>query len=405
MKVLHICTGFPLSYQGGITNYVRSLADSQRIDGISVDVLGGYDTKKDDYKFTYIEYSSNIRPFALKKYKDENALEFINKLLKNNKYDVIHIHMMLDIDLDIYSIIKEYKYVISLHDYFYLCPRIVMLDKKGKLCSKFDEKKCSYCIGVLEQNRLINKIQKTIKCYPISIPSKYTKVRFSKFKALLENARYLLPVSNRVKDIYISSGINGNYKMIHIGNISANYFDQYNVQNKNNDRIKVVFIGTLSYHKGAEVLIYILKNISNRNVEFHMYGSIEKGYAKKFEQLGLNIHGRYKQSDLNKIMDGVDIGIVLSIWEDNAPQVVMEFLNFCKPIIATKMGGITDFVNNKNGFLFNPYDENEKKEVVKFINNIDNSKVEKMKSNIKKTKTPEQHSVEIINLYNEIIMQ
>lgn len=50
--------------------------------------------------------------------------------------------MILDIDWNLYDIIKNYNYIISLHDYFYLCPRICMVDRNKLLCSKYEENRC-----------------------------------------------------------------------------------------------------------------------------------------------------------------------------------------------------------------------------------------------------------------------
>lgn len=56
MKVLHICTGWPLSFSGGITNYVRSIAEEQNRNSIETYVLGKPDSVS--FEFNYINYAS-----------------------------------------------------------------------------------------------------------------------------------------------------------------------------------------------------------------------------------------------------------------------------------------------------------------------------------------------------------
>ena len=41
MRILHITTGYPLSFHGGITNYVRSIAEVQTAEGHQVGVVSG----------------------------------------------------------------------------------------------------------------------------------------------------------------------------------------------------------------------------------------------------------------------------------------------------------------------------------------------------------------------------
>lgn len=411
MKVLHISTGYPISYAGGITNYVRMLATEQIKKGLDVAVLGGIDTNKENFSFKYHEYESKkIKTFSLGESNDKDGLKNIEKILKSEQYDLIHIHMMLDIDWSIIDIIKDkYKYIISLHDYFYICPRIIMVDSKNQICTRYNHDKCNKCITRLETfdnlRRGINKLSSisgiNIKYPPIK--QMVTSRRYKKLKELLEGAELLLPVSNRVKEIYINSDIKANYKVMHISNYSADLYEPYNNENKYTDKIDIVMLGSLTYHKGAEVLLNILRQIKNNNIKVHFYGRANGKYISKLESVGLINHGSYLPNELKKILSKMDLGLVLSIWEDNAPQVVMELLNNNVPVIATNKGGIPDFVSNDNGYIFDPNSKDEFNMLIKFLNEITREKVIQLKRNINRTKTTEEHLKELMQLYNDLI--
>lgn len=92
MKILHICTGWPLSFQGGITNYVRQLAETQNDKGHEVHVLGAPDKEK--YSFHYAEYTSKIRAFSYCPLVDKDALQKIKKYLERERFEIIHIHAL-----------------------------------------------------------------------------------------------------------------------------------------------------------------------------------------------------------------------------------------------------------------------------------------------------------------------
>lgn len=401
MKILHISTGFPLSFQGGITNYVRMLAETQNQNGHDVWVIGGKDNQK--YKFKYIQYESQfIKPFTLGKMEDKKSLYMIDKFLKEEKFDIIHIHMMLDIDWDLYSILKDYDYIISLHDYFYLCPKICMVNRKKRLCDRYEENKCKKCIDKIEQCRYTRFLRKK-SMLDISISDDVTVLRYQKMKKLLEGAKILLPVSNRVKEIYLLSGINNMYKVLHIGNILA---DKYNKLTCNKEflgirKINIAMLGSLSYLKGVNLFIKLAQNISHDKYNIHFYGRSGK-YKRQIRKAGIFDHGTYKQNELNKILSNIDLGLVLSVWEDNAPQVVMEFLNNNIPVIGTKMGGIPDFINEKNGYLFNPYSETEWNTLIKVLNNLSLENILALKKNINPTTTTVEHYKELMDVYNYI---
>lgn len=407
VKILHICTGWPLSFQGGITNYVRNLAEIQCKNGLEVSVLGAPDNAQ--YSFEYIPYTSKIKVFNYGKLEDQDSLEKIRRIISKNNFDIIHIHALEYVDWNLYDILKGQHYIISLHDYCFICPRIYMYDPKGKVCDHYEEKACEKCVSYLDRvyyfRRLIEKINgkfNTSVRVPY-LPQNITKIRYEKFIRLLNNADYILPVSKRVEEIYKKSGVNSKSKVLHIGNSSAeNYNDEFEY-NTDDHIIKICFLGRLSKYKGAELFIQIADHFKkNDNIEFHFLGYAGK-YETELDKIGVINHGKYNQNCLSDILKGYDLGMVLSIWEDNGPQVVMELLNNHIPVIGTRMGGISDFISDKNGFIFNPYSQKEINQLYDFLDSVTPEKIYELKSNIKRTKTPQEHYEELMNVYNEVL--
>ena len=416
LKILHICAGVPISYQGGITNYVRSLADIQVENGYEVYVFSDYEKSNETYKFKNINFYPKIKTNYIYKGIDKKNLTLLRKVLKDNNFDLVHIHMALNLDFNFYKELQNVKYVVSLHDYFFICPRIKMIPKSNirtkndPYCKSVNLEKCSICVGKLESNiyyQILNKAYKKIskKSLPSpNIKSNFAKERFSNYKLFLESAVCLYPVSKKVEQIYRESGISNVYKMLHIGNNSAyEFINNINLNNENKQKINVAMIGTLTFEKGASILNFLIKNNENPNINFQFYGVAQDYWLSSLTSIGLQYRGKYNQSELKNIMDKIDLGLVLPVWEDNAPQVVMEFLNFRIPIIATKMGGITDFLNEKNSILFDPYDESDILRVSRILNTITIRDIFKMKQYTYKTKTPEEHFNDLdIHLKNSI---
>lgn len=413
MKILHISTGFPISFQGGITNYVRILAETQAQNGHDVTVIGAPDQK--NHKFKYIEYQSKkILPFSFSKMLDDESLAFFSSVLSEHQFDLVHIHMMLDVDRRIHTLLKEIPYVISLHDYFFICPRIQMVKPNRVLCTKYCSAECSKCISALAFNPVfmrgfckLNAIAKfahvSLPTEPAIVPQNVTEERFREYKKLLEAADRVLPVSNRVREIYADSGTDAKYQVLHIGNISADQFTEYQFNEHMEDRkIKVTMLGSINYVKGGEILLKLAKGVDANHVELHFWGRSNE-YADAIKKAGVIDHGTYTQDKLAEILRDSDLGLVLSVWEDNAPQVVMELLNNHVPVIGTRMGGITDFVNETNGLVFYPYDEKEICRAVDFLNTVTLDEIEQLKRSIHRTKTTAEHYREIMEIYEEIL--
>lgn len=407
MKIMHLSSGLPLSNNSGVPNYVRSLATTQADNGYDVVVVGSKDEHCSEYNFRYIEYSDfYVKPFTLRENKGIIAYKKIENIIKKEMPDLIHIHMILDIDERLYKILDKYniKYIVSLHDYSLLCPKIQMFNNNLP-CNKVGEN-CKECAYFLEQKFILKKIADILKVNKQigkkSSP-KFLKM-FEYNKKLLENAELLLPVSNRVKEIYESSGINNNYKVLHIGNITADQFKKYKAKKSiKNKKIKVLMLGNFSHIKGGDEFIKLSQHLDDK-FEFYFLGRSSEIEKKKMKENNIINKGEYKQVELHNLLKEYDFGCVLSVWEDNAPQVVMELLNNNIPVIGTQMGGIPDFIKDGiNGFLYDPYSKKSFEKMINKLNKLDCESVEKMKINIERTTTPQEHFEELMKVYIDVL--
>ncbi len=407
MKICHLCTGYPISFQGGITNYVRALAQAQQDAGNCVYVVSG--ETKEQYGYQVKSYASKkIHPMSMRPRVDKNGLAELKEFFETEQFDLIHIHMILDIDWDVADVLKPYRYVVSLHDYFYLCPRIVMLNPGHHCCGQYEEQKCKKCISMTNTNYILHGIERRLQMAGMKgfrlpyIPQSVTVKRFQKYKQLLEGAELLLPVSTRVQQIYENSGIRGNYQVLHIGNITADRYTPEFRENRDKDKIDVVMLGTLTVIKGADLLIELAARLDKSKFNVHFYGRSAE-YAEKIREVGIIDHGPYQQTQLPEILANSDLGLVLSIWEDNGPQVVMEMLNNHVPVVGTRMGGIPDFVNENNGFLFDPYSEEEIQQLIDKLNTLTIDDIIEMKRSIRPTMTTGEHADRMRAVYSQII--
>ncbi|WP_349679505.1 glycosyltransferase [Empedobacter sp. UBA5987] len=410
--MLQISTGYDISFNGGITNYVRNISSTLSSFGNEVYVLYSQNNGEvKEYEYNLINYNSILRPFHLSSVISNSDIENIEKIVSELRPDIIHVHMMIDLPVGVLEMFMNYaKVVISLHDYSYVCNRIILLDREGKLCeSSNGNLKCNSCISWEEtiDSKLGSIIRKSGKILGIDKikDSSGHKERFEFGKKMFSNVNALIAVSNRVKEIYIRNGFeNSNFYVNHIGNYTAEddfrlSFGKRELKNKD-EKFNFGFIGNLNYHKGSD-LFFKIASKSHHN--FHIYGGIDAHLMELVEQLpNVTYHGKYQHSDLKNILSNVDIGLVLPIWEDNAPQVVFEFLNSGIPILGTRMGGLPDFINDDNGILFSNNDE----ELVNVINFLNSEEIysfyNRVVNNIKGTKKSSEHMNDLLSIYQKL---
>lgn len=414
MKILQISTGFDIDFNGGITNYVRNISDTLVENGHDVTVLySNNNGSVKDHKFKSIYINPLLKPFHLKSVIYNKDIFLIESIVKKLNPDIIHVHMMIDLPLQVLEVFKKYsKVVISLHDYSFICNRIVLLDRFGKICDDNNaNRKCEQCISFEEtiENKLIGgsirRLGKILNIDKIANSSGHHK-RFLKGQELFDKADTIIAVSNRVKELYENNGYtNKKFEVNHIGNYTAEDDFRNNFKNRKSisksEKIKFGFIGSLSHQKGSDLFIQLAKSSQH---EFHIYGGIDPKVLELIKEMpNVFYHGRYTHNQLTEILMNIDFGLVLSIWEDNAPQVVFEFLNAGIPIIGTRMGGIPDFVNDTNGVLF----RNNKEELSRIIEWINSDEIynfyNKVINTFLGTKKAQQHMDEILEIYNQIL--
>lgn len=118
--------------------------------------------------------------------------------------------------------------------------------------------------------------------------------------------------------------------------------------------LRLGFLGTTFPNKGLEVLvraIELLDEASRRRCHFLIwaYGDDSPFRARLATYPEVSFRGAYQTADLPGLLREFDVGILPHIWLENAPLVMFEMLNAGKMIIASRLGGVVDFLHEGRG--------------------------------------------------------
>lgn len=184
--------------------------------------------------------------------------------------------------------------------------------------------------------------------------------------------------------------------------ISKTFRDKYKIES--ND-IVVGFAGRLTKEKGILELIKAVKNIkTDKRVKLlivgsQWYGKIEQN--KYFSELLKEIEsikdrviftGYIKNEDMPYIYNSMDIIAIPSLCEEAFGCVALEAMAMGIPIVATKSGGLSEIITDKNGFVI------EKDE--KLIENLTN-RLQELIEDDKLRKSICNRTIEEFNRHNE----
>jgi glycosyltransferase involved in cell wall biosynthesis len=92
--------------------------------------------------------------------------------------------------------------------------------------------------------------------------------------------------------------------------------------------VRFGFLGGLSKHKGLHVLLDAWSQLdAPAHLEIHG-DSTDRAYVAAMEarasELGVAWRGAFEQRDLPRVLGGIDVVVVPSIWLENAPFVIRE---------------------------------------------------------------------------------
>jgi glycosyltransferase involved in cell wall biosynthesis len=138
-------------------------------------------------------------------------------------------------------------------------------------------------------------------------------------------------------------------------------------------------IGSIIEFKGHKDAILLIKNLKSLglNVYLNIVGDGLVTYVKYLKQLANdlgvseNINWLGFQKDTSIYIKKSDILIVCSLYETFGMTILEAMYNKC-PVIATRVGGITEIIINEyNGLLYSPKDINMLTNCVIKLNNIE----------------------------------
>lgn len=459
---------------GGVTNYTRPLAlalaghskvfylyNSSRTSNFD---FGRMRIEKQDDLFSEFLSFELVNGKGLEKNYENLNVDTGNwfdalftDFIRNHKIEVVHINEIFGFSSNIINIAKSLgvKVIVSVHEYWWLCPHRVMVDYDRKICEgPFSMKKCSNCVHtkiVGNHNRTILKekiknqfkgshglyssIKKSIQGYKknseetesldfdniqfngFSMPvlEKSLQQRLDNNISALNNCDAVIAVSKDVEVKLTQYGVSPDKIIVqHIGSTIAT---QKVAHTKKIDPRNIVFgfIGGVGYYKGIHQLVDAFSKLPEGYIskaQLKIYGGYSESYYKSIQSSYLSnglgekkvmFYGRYKPEEIPQITNELDIMVLPSLCADTAPQTIFESFSTGLPIIAPNIGGFPDFItDSQNGLLYEQASVDDLKS--KLMQIIDEPEmINELQKNIPRLKTIQANAQELNDLYMDVV--
>lgn len=178
--------------------------------------------------------------------------------------------------------------------------------------------------------------------------SAITRKLFGSPDVIISPSKFLL-------EFYQARGFFAHSKSIVIRNPLTFAVEQKDTK-KLGERFSLLYVGQIEYHKGISILIDAIEKLTSVPFELHIAGGgslLEEAKQRTEHIPQVFVHGRVEKEKLRELYKQAEITIVPSLCYENSPTVIFESFSFHTPVLASKIEGIAELIEEgKNGITF-----------------------------------------------------
>lgn len=304
------------------------------------------------------------------------ARKKIRKVLDDFQPDVCHLNnfnyqLTPSIILEINKWRKENrktcKIVFTAHDYNLVCPNHM-------LNNPLTHENCESCLGGHFKNCIKGKC----------IHSSTAKSILGAAEAYFWNAKGVYKYIDKIVccSKFMKRIMDSNPLFAKKTVVVHNFVDDLKYEYKEKENY-VLYFGRFSEEKGIRTLLEVCKELPEVKFVFAGSGALEDEIRKvpNIECVGFK-----SGKELHNLISKAKFSVYPSEWYENCPFSVMESIMFATPVIASKIGGLPELVQDGvNGILFEYKNKNDLKNKISELWNDDKKSAE-LSENCKKTK-------------------
>jgi len=257
-----------------------------------------------------VEKSSALpQPFDADRFFDIEREHVFARILERERIDLVHFMHFLHHPFSLLEVAQRHgaATVVTLHDYFVLCPRFNLLDANGRFCWNNRPPLASCDIDLRRIHNMLPGSQaarRAAVAQMLTLADAVTCVSSSQWEI--------------VRSVY--SHIEEKVRIISPGIVPEEFAGHRRAPRDSGKPMAIAAIGNFTAPKGADSLIYVFNHFrDDPRVRFIIVGRVDHPYTDIIKHVGLQdvrIVGDYRPGELPEILRGVDVGLLVSIWAE-----------------------------------------------------------------------------------------
>lgn len=401
MKILLISNGFPPRDWAGTETYTAGIAQELKKRQYQIQVLcgGDWDNGPNNFngyldtvyrnipiRYLNLNWKKAADPFRYL-YDNPVIAGYVSKYLRDLQPDLVHVTSCERLSASVLKVVRMagIPMILSLTDFWFLCPQINLLRSDGNNCSgQTTPWDCLEC--KLFHTRVYHWSQCLLPpgharkfLMKISRIPRLTRLRGLRGMAgdMADRKGYLTEAiswpdcrrtaSQFVSNIFLNNGVDVPIKVQPYGH-ELDWLNLYDGKLPSGV-VRFGFIGQIINSKGVHLLLQaanLLPETLRKKFSISVFGDLDHDPAYSSGLLALaknntQIHflGTYVRNKSASVYAGIDVLVVPSLWYD-FPLVIHEAFATNTPVIASNIGSMAEVITHDvNGLLFernNPAD-------------------------------------------------
>ncbi|MBI3301264.1 MAG: glycosyltransferase family 4 protein [Deltaproteobacteria bacterium] len=403
MRILQVVHGFPPHEWAGTELVTLHLSQALRARGHQVTVFtrtaapGAAEFSVREERLDGLEvvrvvnnymHTSSFRLLYDNPFFDEAFVRLLDRV----QPEVIHFQHLQHLSVSLITLAAALGHptVLSLHDFFFPCHLINLVDTRGRLCSGPEEG------------------ERCVSCLQDYAPPEEVRRRFSLMGQILQLPDLILTPSTFLAQKILSYFplLREKVRPVTLG---VKLVPDIARERAPGAPLRILYVGVLLPHKGAHVLIEALKGLPSDTLEVSVYGAVvssEQSYADRLREAaqGLPVHfyEPYPHDQIGSILSRHDVLVMPMIWEETFSLLTREALMAGLPVIAARRGALPEVVQDgMNGLLFEPENAADLRRCLARLI-AEPRLVEQLRDVDPQVKTVEEYAREIEGVYAEV---
>jgi len=384
MRLMLVHQGYPPESSGGSEIYTESLARRLARDHQVTVLHRSLDRARPDYAIAesrrdWVRIVSVNTPrwskAGFSAYRDPRAASAVASVLRETRPEVVHFGHLNGLSTGAVFEARRLgaAVVFTLHDFGTLCALGQLVNLDLEVCPGPTPHRCLGCVGsqVAAPSWFVRSGARRI---PLAQPlgralarrgagEARIEERLLEMREALRQADLLVAPSRFMRERMATLGVGG-IRVLPLGHDPVPPMPR---RSDPDGRLRVGLIGSLIPSKGVHVLARAFRDLADPRLSLRIHGGFaayhgDTGYEKRLRAIlgpiaDDALRGPFPRSRLGEVLADLDVVVVPSVWEENAPLVVQEAFLARVPVVVSGHGGLAEAVRDEvDGLHFRPGD-------------------------------------------------